>query len=73
MIRNGSRTYSNIIAEIHKLLHILTNLGKLIKIQWIPSHVLPENNIADKMAKMACDWQTISDFLPENEETVSNL
>ena len=51
----------------------MTNLGELIKIQWIPSHIIPENNIADKMAKMACDWQTISEFLPECEENVSNL
>ena len=73
MIRNGCKTYSNIIAKIHKLLQTLTNLDKLIKIQWIPSHVIPENDIADKMAKMAYNWHTISEFLSEYEENVCNL
>ena len=37
-------------------------MGKLIKIQWIPSHIIPENDIADKMAKTAFNWQTVWEF-----------
>ena len=48
-------------------------MGKLIKDQCNTSHVIPKNNIADKMAKMACNWQTVSEFLPEYEESILNL
>ena len=45
-------------------------MGKLIKIQWIPSHIIPENDVADKAA---CGWQTVLEYFPECGETVLNL
>ena len=52
-IGNGDKTYTNKISKIHKLLQKIISVGKLIKNQWIPSHIIPENNISDKKAKMA--------------------
>ena len=65
MIGNICKSYSFIISEIHRLLHKIIDMGKLIKIQWIPSHIIFENDIAEKMAKTACNWQTVSEFFPE--------
>ena len=70
---NGCKSYSIIVAKIHELLHTVTNMGKLIKIQRIPLHIIPENNIADKMTKMVCNWQNIWEFLLEYEDSISNL
>ena len=43
MLRNGCKSYSNIIVKIHKLVHKLTNMVRLIKFQLIPPHEIACN------------------------------
>ena len=66
-------SYFMLISKIQKQLYKLASSSREIVLQWIPSHTIPQNDIADTIAKQAC-WYEEPTFLPlELEESISLL
>ena len=58
----------------YKLLYELLRSNKIVKIQWIPSHIIPENDAIDLLAKLAgSSSNSITDLNLEQEEHFSVL
>ena len=58
------KTHWIIVSKIQKLLLHFSQTGTKIVLQWIPSHAgLPGNELADLMAKNACEYEEIT-YLP---------
>ena len=66
-------SYFMILSKIQQQLFKLVSSFQDIILQWIPSHTIPKNDIADTIAKQAC-WYMKTTYLPlEFEECISLL